>query len=571
VTAKWGAPIGEDDRAGRSVAEPAQPGRFVLRLAGLLTQLASAGCLLLGTIAFVLIQQNKSGGSTYVIAWGASAMIALVFGGLMVRGGLISLLIAAILDISFGSVLLVIDKGALTGMLRVLSGDDVAMVADVLFVAALSLIGIGVLCFLAIPQAIRYARWLHAGESGQLAAAESSAASTNPGFPPPPIPATKSSMWMVPTAPIAERRSRRRLYFALGGFAIGFGAGIGVLLSSTTRRSAADPVEVVTPTPATPPTTRPTNPDTPTTKPGPAVVTEPGTGSGSSAGVGAGTGSGKAPDAPSATGFATVQAMLQEQRSAIARGDVAAVTATLAPEAIGFGIDADELVLDKAAVAAQLARDLGAIEGGTVEIKFEHLGQEGNHAWVAQELELSAPGKPTRKLVVTMLAARGTAGWQVAAWHWAVPVRDEVAEKLAILGTKPAAKPIPNKTFADKDLDQAVRDAFGSRKGFADARSDRDDGFNFGSGPQERIVGGARVKQIFGKLRAEIKLHDNAAYVVGLSPTVGVALVNADFTHKTRAATELTQTFRVLAVLLKEGGAWKLVLTQWSHGGPIRG
>ena len=224
-------------------------------------------------------------------------------------------------------------------------------------------------------------------------------------------------------------------------------------------------------------------------------------------------------------------------------------------------------------MAAQLKRDLGELSGGTqvIEVKFTHIGQEGSHAWIAQELELSSPGKPLRRFAVTMLAVQGKAGWQVVAWHWAVPVRDEVAEKVAILGTKPGAKAIPNKTIADKDLDKAVRDAFGSRKGFSDSRSERDEGFNFGSGPQERIIGGAKVKSIFGKLRAEIKLHDNSAYILGVSSTVGVALVNADFTHKTRAATDMTQTFRVLAVLLKEGDEWKLVLTQWSHGGPIRG
>lgn len=553
MTAKWGAPI-EEDRAGRSIAEPIQPRRWLLRFAGLLTQLSAAGCLLLGTIAFVLIQQNKSGGGSYVIAWGAAAMVALVFGGLMVRGGLISLLIAALLDICFGSVLLVLDKRALAGMLRVLSNDDVAMVADILLIAALSLIWIGLLCFLSIPQAIRYGRWLHAGESGQLSSSDvQTAASTNRGFPPPPIPAT-ASMWIMPVAPVAERRSRRRLYFALGGFAIGFGAGIGVLLSSTTRKASSTDVVVVTPdNPTDKPVAKPDKP--------PEKKIEP---------PDAGSGSEVAPPPPTGT---TVQTMLQDQRAAIARGDIEAVIATLAPEAIGFGVDADELALDRTAVAAQLKRDLGELSGGTqvIEVKFTHIGQEGSHAWIAQELELSSPGKPLRRFAVTMLAVQGKAGWQVVAWHWAVPVRDEVAEKVAILGTKPGAKAIPNKTIADKDLDKAVRDAFGSRKGFSDSRSERDEGFNFGSGPQERIIGGAKVKSIFGKLRAEIKLHDNSAYILGVSSTVGVALVNADFTHKTRAATDMTQTFRVLAVLLKEGDEWKLVLTQWSHGGPIRG
>jgi len=36
------------------------------------------------------------------------------------------------------------------------------------------------------------------------------------------------------------------------------------------------------------------------------------------------------------------------------------------------------------------------------------------------------------------------------------------------------------------------------------------------------------------------------------------------------AATDVTQTFRVLAIMLKEGADWKIVQTQWSNGGPVR-
>ena len=64
----------------------------MLRLAGILTQMICASCLLLGTIAFVLVQQNKSGGSALVIAWAAAAMAGLVFGGLMARGALVAVI-----------------------------------------------------------------------------------------------------------------------------------------------------------------------------------------------------------------------------------------------------------------------------------------------------------------------------------------------------------------------------------------------------------------------------------------------------------------------------------------------
>ena len=51
--------------------------------------------------------------------------------------------------------------------------------------------------------------------------------------------------------------------------------------------------------------------------------------------------------------------------------------------------------------------------------------------------------------------------------------------------------------------------------------------------------------------------------------TIGWAAVNVDYTAKSRAATDVTQTFRVLAILLRDGTDWKIVQTQWSNGGPI--
>ena len=115
-------------------------------------------------------------------------------------------------------------------------------------------------------------------------------------------------------------------------------------------------------------------------------------------------------------------------------------------------------------------------------------------------------------------------------------------------------------------------------EGFAAARSEHETAFNFGSGPKERMAKGTVIKRAFTKMRAGIRLHDGPRVVAGDArdpaqkdaPTVAFAAANVDFTTKTRAATDITQTFRVLAVLLKEDGVWKIVQTQWSHGGPIR-
>ena len=536
---------------------PKPPGRAVLRLAGVFTQVACAACLLLGTIAFVLVQQNQSGGTGMAIAWALAAMAGLVFGGLMARGGLIALLASAVLDAGFGITLLVLDAEALGDILRVLPASDVEMIGDALVGAAIGMVVVAAMCLAAIPQAVRYGRYLR-DASGSLEFHP--AGSTERGFPPPPVSA-HHSLWRAPTAPPAEARSRRRMYFALAGFAIGFGAGIGVLVSSTSRPVKSGPSKVDTKNSAAK---------------GPEPIGKPDGIKVSPINRDAG-----APDAPpSVKPAASVQAMLLDQRDAIARGDLAALVAMVAPQAVGFGVFADEVAVGRDQIEAQLRRDLKDLpsDGVTVESKFSHVGAEQNHAWIAQELELTAPGRRARRFAITQLAASIDGKWSIVAWHWAVLVRDADAERAALLGTKPPAKTIANKLDGPKALDALVRAAFGSRAAFADARSEREDGFNFGSGPGERIVGGTAIKRVFQKLSAEIRLHDGAHVVAASAwdpaqqaePWIGVALVNGDFTSKTRAATELTQTFRVLVVVLKEGNGWKIVQTQWSHGGPIR-
>lgn len=552
---------------------PHPPGRALLRLAGVFTQVACAACLLLGTIAFVLVQQNKSDGAEYVIPWAIGAMTGLIAGGLLVRGGLFSLLLAATLDLAFGTVLLVLDHETLASLLRVLPEDDIAMIGDALVGAAIGMLVVGALCLLAIPQALRYGRWLHASSASMEIAP--GLGSTERGWAPPPSPRT-SSVWRAPAAPVEERRSRRRMYIALAGFAIGVGAGIGVLVSSSTG-SSAGPASggAVADGSAGSGKTGSAVGEQGRTKMDPGVVSV-------DSGSGSGSGSAKAPDEGTGSLFVkkpkkTVEAMLQDQRAAIGNGDLKALVATLAPGAACFGVDHDEVAIGRPAVEAMLKRDLGDLAGVTVVTRFSQVGGERDHAWIAQELELQA-GRTKRAFTVTQLAAAIDGTWQVVACHWARPVRDSVAERVALLGTKPSPSPITSKLDGPKELEAAVRAAFGSRKGFIETRSERADGFNFGSGPSERIVGGAQVKKIFGRLSSEIRVHDGVLAVAGNAwdplqrgaPWIAYALVNADYTSKTRAATELTHTFRVLAVLLREGNDWKVVQTQWSHGGPIR-
>jgi hypothetical protein len=567
---------------------PRPPGRVLLRLAGALTQVSCGACLLIGTIAIVLVQQTKVGGIAPVAVWLIAALAGLVFGGLIYRGGMVSMLVATVVDVGFGLILLAIEHDTLRQLLRILPASDIATIGDGLDVAGFVMIAAGAVCLIALPQGMRYAQWFRG------AAATRNAMSTARGFPPPPVPA-RTSAYIIPSEERPE--SRRRLYMVLGGLAIGVGAGVGAMVSSTRPAASSEPAApsaARSATPANPaaPAGRADQPAAPSVAPStaPAVApvgaaSAPGPARDDAAPSAPGTGAAIAADPPAAdeAGMSkprpSVDHLLAVQRAAIANADANALSALLSTKAFAFGVDADEVAEGRDAIAAQLARDLGELPPGgfTVESRALVIGQDRGHAWIAEDLDITTPGRERRRLAITELAAAIDGQWLIVALHWATPVDDATAERLAILKTMPTPHPIADRRDGTEELETAVRAAFASRATFTEALSERPDAFNFGSGG-ERVRGGFAIKRIFSKLRAQIRMHDGARVVAGsfwdptqkTAPWIGWAAVNVDFTSKTRAATDVTQTFRVLAILLKEGADWKIVQAQWSNGGPIR-
>lgn len=560
---------------------PRPPGRALLRVAGVLTQLSCGACLLIGTIALVLVEQNRTGGLAQVAGWLVAAMAGLVFGGLIYRGGLVSLLLAAALDAGFGVVLAMFDHDALARLLTILGPSDVAAIHRALVVIGCAMIGAAVVCLLAVPQGVRYARWF------RDAAATRSAMSTARGFPPPPVP-VRTATYIIPAED--QPASRRRIYAVLGGAAIGVGAGIGVLVSSTPGGPpAGDPRP-----PAVAAASSPPRPAASKEPPRPAVSSEPpravdaGVAIDARAAVDAGAAiAATAPaDAAAVTVAAepalppikTVQELVLVLHRAIARVDRKALAGVIAAGAFGFGTEAGEAAEGRDAVIAQLVHDLGDPPPGgfTVESRAISIGEDRGHAWIAEQLDVTG-GDESRSFAISELAAVIDGHWQLVALHWATPVDDATAERLAILGRLPQPARIDDRHDGPAEVDQAVRSAFASRVAFAEARSERGDAFNYGSGG-ERAHGGVTIRRIFSRLRADIRIHDGARVVAAgawdrtqtSDPRIAWAALNVDYTAKTRAATEVTQTFRVLAVLIKEAKTWRVVQTQWSNGGPIR-
>lgn len=565
---------------------PHPPGRALLRIAGALTQLTCGACLLIGTIGLVLVEQNRTGGLAPAIAWLVTAMAGLVFGGLIYRGGLVSMLIAASIDAGFGIVLVTLEHDSLRRLLKILRPSDVAAIHDALVIAGFVMIGAGVLCLAALPQGIRYARWF------RDAAVSRSAMSTARGFPPPPVP-VRSAAFIIPAED--QPAVRRRLYLVLGGAAIGVGVAIGALVSS--RRT--EPVRETTGAVAG------SGPRVAVAGPGRGRGSGQGSGQGVGHGVGSSTAAATAPaiasgaqrapevrgsDGPAAdprgAGTAstvtvqpigTVQDLMLAQHAAVARADRKALAGLVAAAAFGFGTGAGEVADGRDAVVAQIVHDLGEPPAGgfTIESKAIAIGEDHGHAWIAEQLEVAA-GREVRSFAVSELAAVIDGAWRVVAVHWGTPVADAAAQRLAILSRLPVPARIADRRDASGELDRAVRAAFASRAAFAEAHSERPDAFNYGSGG-ERAHGGAAIQRIFSKLKAQIRIHDGARVATGEAwdpaqkdaPRIGWAALNVDYTTRTRAATEVTQTFRVLAVLVKEDRGWKIVQTQWSNGGPI--
>jgi len=375
------------------------------------------------------------------------------------------------------------------------------------------------------------------------------------------------------------RRPRWWRYLALGGVAIGVGFGVGALVSPPSRspgpvnaravghpRPDAAAVRATAVPPAAGPAdarlegggAEPTSPPAPTDT-GRLPGDEPGV---SHAMIARGT----------------VQQLVAAQRAALARADGVALAGLLIPTVFGFGVDAAEVAEGRDAVAAQLVHDLGEPPAGgfTVRSRALAIGGQHNTAWIAEELEIAAAGRAPRRLAITQLAALRDGQWSVVVLHWAAPVEDAIAERLAVQNSLPPPRPIADRRDGSDELDRAAHAAFASRAAFAEARSLRPDAFNVGSGG-ERARGGAVIKRLFGKLKAQIRIRGGARVVDGSAwdpaqrtdAWIGWAAVNVDFVTKIRAATEVTQTMRVLAIWLKDESGWKIVQTQWSNGGPI--
>ncbi|MGE0550805.1 MAG: nuclear transport factor 2 family protein [Kofleriaceae bacterium] len=510
------------------------PAHRTLQVAGVLTQLTGAANLLLGTIAFVLLYR-ADGALVASIAWALAAMACLAFGTAMHRGGLISVIAAAVLSAGFAIAHVVMDQAWLQRVLGAVDETRVHTISRGSVIGAAVMAAAAVTTVVAIPQAIRYGRWWRRGRR----------------------PGPLLGPLEVPTVIVREMKIRWRLYLALTGIATAIGVAVGVLFNAwhvpaehdeatTTAMAAAvgalpaSPVEPIAPLPTTSQTS-------PAVK---SVARDP----------------------------EPIEMLLDAQRVAIMRADATAIAARFAASAFGFGIDANELAEGRDAIAAQIVRALGAPPTGgfIIESKFIAIGEVPGHAWIAQELAISGSGVEPRRFAITQLAAQVEGMWNVVAVHWAHPVPGFVAMRKASKGSLPIPSPVPSRMVGSNELDAAVRAAFSSRETLVAALAEHPDAFNFGSTPGERIAGTAAIQKAIQAMGSSLRMQPGAIVVDGsawdpaqrANPAVGVAALIVDV-DKPRRGKLVTQPVRVLAVLIRQPSGWRIVQLQWSTGGPI--
>lgn len=276
---------------------------------------------------------------------------------------------------------------------------------------------------------------------------------------------------------------------------------------------------------------------------------------------------------------AEIRADVQEQYDAMADFDIAAWAEHLAPDAIVLGSGPEDVWVGKDAAQAAIEASMAPARahGATATAKSTSLdvsvADDGESAWTAGELEYSVYSGDATLLVpfrITQLFGRKDGEWKVLVAVFSVPLPNDVAFQRAASGELAALAPIPEGiaagadgvyTRAAHDLDRATD--------FVASVSDRADAIFIGSAPGERTVGGAAIRESYGKhvTDGHVTLKKHGDIRVGVAPGghVGWVLANVDLAVDVDGNV-ITEPFRAMLVYVEEDGEWRLVQAHLSNG-----
>jgi hypothetical protein len=514
-----------------------QPSRVLLIVAGALTQVVGAACLVLN-LASLPFAHDVHARTHSIIASVVAALATIVCGTLVYRGRLIPLALAAGLDIGFG-IGLPRGSAAIGTLLHVLPQNDVDTANTLVTIGSVVMFVAAIICILAIPNALRLRAWARAelareelaarGAEGEKAKRASISAI---------IPASASTLKgvgpkLMPTQVIhLDRKGKPVLIIGVAVTLIAIGIVV-ISAAGSSSSSSTDGVKIF------------------------------GSGSGSGS-IRAGSGSAIAvpADAAVAIDAAPTDPPVEEitARFHLALQSMKADELALLfdAKAFAFGVEAHDVAEGRDAVVAMLRHDLGTNPNPEVSARFAQTGHEGDAGWFAEEIKIAA-----KTYVTTGVVGLRDGAWSIAALHWSVAMPNAEAYKAARDGTLDQPDAIPD-AHDESELAKAMRTGFASKPSFVAARSTRPDAMNFGSAPGERVRGGDTIKRVFGKLDATIRLHDAVA-VGTVGGKGGWGAANVEFTDADRDGTQVTQTFRVLVAWVQESGGWRMVQSHWSN------
>ena len=507
------------------------PSRLLLIIAGAWTQLVGAAYLVLA-LASLPVAHDLHAGTRSLVASVIAAIAALVCGTLMYRGRLIPLALAAGLDVGFG-VGLPRGNSAVGAIVRM---TDVGTAETLVTLLAIAMFGAAIACVVALPAALKLRAWAR----GELGRESFRQGAEPPGrIPSGPISAGSSTLKgfgpkVVPTQ-VVTLPGRNKPYVIIGVALALISLGI-VIIGAAKGGDDSEP--------------------------------QAGSGSAGSAVKVAATADAAVVVALAATDAAIdappdpphIEELVTQFHAALAKANPDELALMFDAHAFAFGVEANEVAEGRTAVVDTIRHDIGTppAKGFDVVSRFTQVGHEGDVGWIADEVKLGG-----NTFEITGVAELADNAWTFVAMQLAVAMPNDTAYRLGRDGQLPVGDAIPD-THDDSELAKAMREAFASEPSFVAARSSRPDAFNFGSAPGERMIGGDAIKKLFGHLRATMRLHD-AVKVGMIGTTGGWGAANVEFTDADRDGTPVTQTFRVLAVWLREGTTWRIVQTQFSN------
>ncbi|MFT3697637.1 MAG: nuclear transport factor 2 family protein [Kofleriaceae bacterium] len=519
-----------------------QPSRWLLIVAGLLTQVVGSACLILN-VASLPFAHDLHARTHSIIASIIAALATIVCGTLVWRGRLIPIALAAGLDVGFG-IGLPRGSAAIGTLMKVLSADDIAKANGIITAAAITMFVAAILCVLAIPSALRLRQWARDElKREELAArgAESEKAKQrlSTGHI---VPAAASTLRgvgpkLMPTQVIRidGGQNKWRPLIIVGVAVSMIAIGIVVITAAMGSSKEKDPVLQIpnntgsavvakTPVDAAVIVAVPVDAATPTDPP--------------------------------------VEEVIARLHLALEHAKADELGLLFDSKSFGFGVEANEIAEGRDAIVAMLRHDLGdpPAKGFEVVSRFSQHGHEGDTGWIGEELKVGS-----KVFITTAVVALADGAWTIEAIHWAQAMPNDEAYRRARDGSLAVPDAIPN-SHDESKLAEAMRQGFASKPSFVTARSNRDDGMNFGSAPGERIVGGDNVKKIFSRIKASIHLHGDAIKVGPAGAKGGWGAANVEFTDNDKDGIAVTQTFRVLVAWLQdETGNWRMVQSQFSN------